>query len=132
VVATVQANLRRSEVDAERLGGGGVPVRLVKGAYLETPDVAHPWGDSTDLAFIRLARALHAAGVELTIGTHDPVIREALLGSLQGIGIEMLLGVRADDARALVRRGHRVRIYVPFGDGWFRYWTRRLAEAAAA
>jgi proline dehydrogenase len=68
--------------------------------------------------------------VELTIGTHDPVIREALLASLSGIGVEMLLGVRPDDARDLARRGHSVRIYVPFGEGWFRYWMRRLAEAA--
>jgi proline dehydrogenase len=130
VIATLQANLRRSEVDAERLADAGVSVRLVKGAYLEPPDVAHRWGDATDLAFVRLAHTLHAAGVELSIGTHDPVIREALLASLEGTGVEMLLGVRPDDARELVRRGHRVRIYVPFGDRWFRYWMRRVAEAA--
>lgn len=130
VMATLQANLRRSDVDAERLADAGVPVRLVKGAYLEPPDVAHAWGDPTDLAFLRLAHKLHASGVELAIGTHDPVIREALLASLPGIGVEMLLGVRPDDAREVARRGHRVRIYVPFGDGWFRCWMRRVAEAA--
>ena len=130
VVATLQANLRRSEVDAERLADAGVPVRLVKGAYLEASDVAHAWGDPTDLAFLRLAHGLHASGVELAIGTHDPVIREALLASLAGIGVEMLLGVRPGDAQDLVQRGHRVRIYLPFGDEWFRYWMRRVAEAA--
>ena len=132
VMATLQANLRRSDVDAERLADAGVPVRLVKGAYLEPPDVAHAWGDPTDIAFVRLAHRLHASGAELAIGTHDPVIREALLASLPGIGVEMLLGVRPDDARDLARRGHGVRIYVPFGDEWFRYWMRRVAEAAGS
>ncbi len=132
VMATLQANLRRSADDAERLAEARVPVRLVKGAYLERPDIAYPWGESTDLAFLSLARKLHTSGVELAIATHDPVIREALLASLQGIGVEMLLGVRPGDARGLARRGHRVRIYVPFGDGWFRYWMRRVAEAAGA
>ena len=132
VIATLQGNLRRSEADAEQLADAGVPVRLVKGAYLEPPDVAHPWGEATDLAFLRLAHGLHAAGAELSIGTHDAVIREALLASLEGIGVEMLLGVRPEDARELVRRGHRVRIYVPFGDGWFRYWMRRVAEGVGA
>jgi proline dehydrogenase len=130
VMATLQANLRRSAVDAERLAEAGVPVRLVKGAYLEAPDIAHPWGDPTDLAFLTLAHKIHASGVEVAIGTHDPVIREALLAALPGICVEMLLGVRPDDAVQLANRGHRVRIYVPFGDGWFRYWMRRVAEAA--
>jgi proline dehydrogenase len=61
VVATLPANLRRSAVDAERLTEAAVPVRLVKGAYIESPDVSHPWGDPTDLAFIHLAHTLHAA-----------------------------------------------------------------------
>jgi proline dehydrogenase len=128
VVATVQANLRRSESDAERLVEAGVPVRLVKGAYLEPPDVAHSWGDETDLAFVRIARAVHADG-ELILATHDPVLREALLSTLEGVAIEMLLGVRAGDAAELVRRGLPVRIYAPYGDQWFRYWMRRVAEA---
>jgi proline dehydrogenase len=128
VVATVQANLLRSESDAEQLAAAGVPVRLVKGAYLEAPDVAYPWGDQTDLAYVRLARLVHAGG-ELILATHDPVLREALLGTLDGVAIEMLLGVREDDATDLVRRGVPVRIYTPYGDEWFRYWMRRVAEA---
>jgi proline dehydrogenase len=117
VMTTLVANLRRSVADASRLADAAVPVRLVKGAYLEPPDLAHDWGEPTDVAFLRLAHELHAAGIELAIGTHDPVIREALLASLTGIGVEMLLGVRPDDARELVRRGHHVRIYVPGGRG---------------
>jgi proline dehydrogenase len=129
VVVTLQANLRRSADDAERLIEAGVPVRLVKGAYLEARAVAHPWGEPTDLAFLRLAHRLHSGGVRLSIGTHDPVIREALLPALPGIGVEMLLGVRSAEAYDLVDRGYPVRIYVPYGEQWFRYWMRRWAES---
>jgi proline dehydrogenase len=57
------------------------------------------------------------------------VVREALLRALPGVGVEMLLGVREDDARELAQRGVPVRIYVPYGDDWFRYAMRRLAES---
>jgi proline dehydrogenase len=132
LVATVQANLLRSPGDAERLAEAGVPVRLVKGAYLEPPAVAHPWGDATDLAYLRLAHRLGRDGVALSLGTHDPVLRESLLLALPAVGVEMLLGVRPEDASDLVRRGVHVRVYVPYGDRWFRYWLRRVAEARGA
>ncbi len=61
VSATIQANLKRSRSDAHALAEGGVPIRLVKGAYVEDPRVARPWGESTDLAFLELAHELHAA-----------------------------------------------------------------------
>jgi proline dehydrogenase len=99
---------------------------------VEPREVAYPFGEQTDVAFLRLARQLHAGGVRLAIGTHDPVLREALLGGLDAIGVEMLLGVRPGDGHELLRRGHRVRIYVPFGPDWFRYWLRRLGEARGA
>ncbi|WP_129664571.1 proline dehydrogenase family protein [Phytoactinopolyspora endophytica] len=129
VLATVQANLRRSPDDVDRLVSAGVPVRLVKGAYLESGDVAHAWGEETDLAYVRLAHQVHAGGAGLTLATHDPVIREALLAALPGTTVEMLLGVREDDARRLVGRGIPVRVYAPYGESWFRYWLRRVAEA---
>jgi proline dehydrogenase len=130
VSGTIQANLKRSGADAQALAEGGVPIRLVKGAYVEDPRVAHPWGEPTDLAFLELAHELHANGAEVAIATHDAVLREALLRALPGTGVEMLLGVRSADARALAARGVPVRIYVPYGDGWFRYAMRRLAESA--
>jgi proline dehydrogenase len=132
VMATLQAHLRRSLDDAQRLIAAKAPVLLVKGATLESPEDAYPWGEQTDVAFRALAHELHAGGVQLAIGTHDPVIREALLATLDGIGVEMLLGVRRQDGRELLRRGHPVRIYVPFGSDWFRYWVRRLGEARGA
>ncbi|TDE10188.1 proline dehydrogenase [Jiangella asiatica] len=132
VQATVQANLRRSPADVDRLAASGVPIRLVKGAYLEPASVAHPWGEETDLVYVRLARQVHAAGSGLVLATHDRVLREALLETLPGTTVAMLLGVREDDARTLVARGHPVRIYAPYGDSWFRYLMRRLAEAQGA
>ena len=129
VSATVQANLERSRADAQALAEGGVPIRLVKGAYAEDPGVARPWGEPTDLAFLELAHELHANGAEVAIATHDPLLREALLRALPGIGVEMLLGVRSADARVLADRGVPVRIYMPYGDDWFRYAMRRWAES---
>jgi proline dehydrogenase len=70
--------------------------------------------------------------VQLAIGTHDPVLREAVLATFDEVGVEMLLGVRPEDGYDLLRRGHRARIYVPFGREWFRYWLRRLSEARGA
>jgi proline dehydrogenase len=132
VAATIQANLRRSPVDAQRLAEAGVPIRLVKGAYVETPALAHAWGDPTDIAFIDLAYSLHGAGATVSLGTHDPVIREALLPALPGVSIEMLLGVRSDELPTLAARSVPVRVYVPYGDRWFRYAMRRVAESRGA
>lgn len=132
VAATLQANLRRTPEDARKLAEAGVPIRLVKGAYVETPELAHAWGDPTDIAFIDLAYTLRAEGVTLSLGTHDPVIREALLPALPGTVLEMLLGVRTDDLEPLAARGVPVRVYVPYGSGWFRYAMRRVAESRGA
>lgn len=132
VAATVQANLRRSPADAQRLVEAGVPIRLVKGAYVETPSLAHAWGDATDIAFIELAYTLQRAGATVSLGTHDPVIREALLPAMPGAVIEMLLGVRPEDHRTLAARGIPIRVYVPYGDRWFRYAMRRAAESRGA
>lgn len=129
VAATVQANLRRSAQDAAALMEAGVPIRLVKGAYVESGAVAHRFGEPANLAFVKLAHDLHHAGATLSLGTHDPVLREALLPAMPGVGVEMLLGVRPEDQVALAARGIPVRVYVPFGPEWFRYAMRRLAES---
>ena len=132
VAATLQANLRRSPEDASALLDAGVPIRLVKGAYVESAAVAHAFGEATDLAFVSLAYALHRAGGVVWLATHDPVLREALLPALPGAGVEMLLGVRPDDQVALAARGIPVRVYMPYGEQWFRYAMRRLAESRGA
>jgi proline dehydrogenase len=133
VSATIQANLKRSRrSDAHALAERAVPIRLVKGAYVEDPRVARPWGEPTDLAYLELAHELHANGAELALGTHDAILREALLRALPGVGVEMLLGVRSADASALAGRDVPIRIYVPYGDDWFRYAMRRWAESLGA
>jgi proline dehydrogenase len=129
VSATIQANLKRGRADALALAEDAVPIRLVKGAYDEGPEVARPRGEPTDLAFLELAHELHAYGADVALATHDAVLREALLRSLPGIGVEMLLGVRSADAAALALRRVPVRIYAPYGGGWFRYAMRRWAES---
>jgi len=132
VAATLQANLRRSERDASVLAEAGVPVRLVKGAYVEERAVAHRWGEPTDLAFVELAHRLQERGATVSLATHDRVLREALLPAMPGAEVEMLLGVRPEDHADLVARGIPVRVYVPYGDDWFRYAMRRAAESRGA
>ena len=129
VMPTLQANLRRAPEYADRLIEAKVPVLLVKGAHPESGDVAYPWGEGTDVAFVQLAHKLLAGGVDLAIGTQDPVIREAVTAMSPDVGIEMLLGVHPTDARALVHRGRSVRLYVPYGEDWLRYVLRRVAES---
>ena len=130
VEATLQANLPRSAADADRLVAAGVPVRLVKGAYVEPG--ALPFGAPTDAAYASLARRLHANGADLALATHDRALRGGLLADLPDARCELLLGVCPGDAVALAAAGRDTRIYVPYGPGWFRYLMRRRAEAAGA
>jgi proline dehydrogenase len=129
IVVTVQANLRRSAADIEALAPARVPIRLVKGAYVERADVAFPWGAETDAAFVRLAQRLQELGADHSLATHDLAMLRLLLASRAGAAVEFLYGVGGDHTRSLVRQGHDVRIYVPYGERWFRYYARRAAEA---
>jgi proline dehydrogenase len=132
VEATLQANLRRSPADADRLAAAGVSVRLVKGAYVESPADALPWGEPTDAAYAELARRLSEAGADLALATHDGALRDRLLAELPAARCELLLGVRPADATALAAAGRDVRVYVPYGPAWFRYFMRRRAESQRA
>jgi len=132
VEATLQANLRRSPADADRLAAAGVPVRLVKGAYVESPADALPWGEPTDAAYAELARRLSEAGTDIALATHDRALRDRLLAQLPTARCELLLGVRPHDATALATEGRDVRVYVPYGPAWFRYLMRRRAESQRA
>ncbi len=130
--ATVQANFRRSSWDLDQLVSAGVHVRLVKGAYVEPPERALPYGEATDIAYIHLAHRLAGADAGFALATHDGLLREALLRALGLRPVEQLLGVRPEVLDELVTRGVPVRVYVPFGDDWFRYWMRRVAESRGA
>ena len=132
IMQTLQANMRRSPGDAARLIEAHVPVRLVKGAYVESSEIALPWGRETDAAYVSLADTFHRAGADVALATHDSGLREALLLAMPQCEVQMLLGVLPDDANAQVARGRSVRLYVPYGPNWARYWMRRLAESSSS
>lgn len=128
--ATAQANFRRTPRDVDRLVAAGVYIRLVKGAYLEPGDRALPYGEPTDVAYLHLAHRLAKTSTQFALATHDGVLREALLAALgPRLVVEQLLGVRPDVLGDLTARDVPVRVYVPFGTNWFRYWMRRVAES---
>jgi proline dehydrogenase len=132
VMQTVQANLRRSPLDVEALAAAGVPIRLVKGAYVEDAAIALRWGAETDAAYVALGRRLAELVADHSLATHDQAILEQLLPAhkdIPGPTVECLLGVRPEDARRLAADGRHVRIYVPYGERWFRYAARRAAES---
>jgi len=134
----IQAYLRRSEQDVRTLNALGARVRLCKGAYNEPPSVAFPDKRDVDRNFIRLMRLLLREGRYPAIATHDEAMiratrefaREASIPN-SAFEFQMLYGVRRDIQQRLVADGYNVRIYVPFGDAWYPYLMRRLAERPA-
>ncbi|MFI5736255.1 proline dehydrogenase family protein [Kribbella sp. NPDC051587] len=129
--ATVQANLERSPDDIDALAEAGVQIRLVKGAYVE-PSGAHPYGEPTDVAYLRLAHQLAERGADWSLATHDGRLREAVLLALGKVPIEQLLGIRPGVLADLRERQIPARVYIPYGPSWFRYWLRRVAESRGA
>jgi proline dehydrogenase len=129
--ATVQANLLRAPADADALARAGVHVRLVKGAYVEATG-AHPYGEATDMAFLRLGFRLAERNATWSMATHDGRLREALLLAHGPLPVEQLLGVRPEILDELHTRGIPTRVYVPYGPDWYRYWLRRVAESRGA
>jgi proline dehydrogenase len=138
VGTVLQSYLCRSEDDLVGLLPLRPNLRLVKGAYLEPPTVAYPRKADVDRAFIRLAeRALTGDGYT-AVATHDERIIEHVIEftSRRGIGrdrfeFQMLYGVRPRMQLDLVRRGFRVLVATPFGQEWYPYFMRRLAERPA-
>jgi len=134
----IQSYLYRSEKDVAELLTYGCRIRLCKGAYKETVDVAYPRKVDVDANFVRLMQMLLSSGFYHGIATHDPrmiaaTIRHAAAKQISKDDFEfqMLYGVRTDLQRRLVNDGYRVRIYIPFGRDWFPYFMRRLAESPA-
>jgi proline dehydrogenase len=129
--ATVQANLLRSPADADALAHAGVHVRLVKGAYVEATG-AHPHGEATDVAFLRIGFSLAEHCATWSVATHDGRLREALLLAHGPLPVEQLFGVRPEILDELHTRGIPTRVYLPYGPDWYRYWLRRVAESRGA
>ena len=134
----LQAYLRRSERDVQCLEREKIRVRLCKGAYLEPPAVAFPAKSEVDANYLALAKSLLENGTYPAIATHDWRMIKAVekFAAQRGIArdrfeFQMLYGIRRDEQRRLVSEGYRLRLYVPFGEAWYPYFMRRLAERPA-
>jgi proline dehydrogenase len=134
----LQARLRRSLDDVRALADLRPNVRLCKGIYVEPPSIAFTDFEAVRASFVSCLDALLDCGAHVGVATHDEwLIGEALrrLGA-RGLKrseyeLQMLLGVREQRAAELVADGHRLRVYVPFGEQWYRYSLRRLQENPA-
>lgn len=134
VRAVLQAYLYRTEADARRLSGLGIMVRLCKGAYNEPETVAFPEKTKVDQNYLRLSRLLLDEGTYPAFATHDPRMIEGVLAAncpRDRYEFQMLYGVRRDLQKRLVDQGYRLRLYVPYGNAWYPYFMRRLAERPA-
>jgi proline dehydrogenase len=134
----IQSYLYRSERDIQDLLAYGCRIRLCKGAYKESAEVAFEKKRDVDGNYIRLMQLLLPSGFYHAIATHDPhmigeTIRWAAAKQISKDDFEfqMLYGIRTDLQRRLVNGGYRVRIYIPYGRDWFPYFMRRLAERPA-
>ena len=138
VGTVLQSMLRRTHDDLERMLALGARVRLVKGAYQEPESVAYPDKADTDRAYVEQMKRLLESGTYPAIATHDDAIIDAARRFVWERGIakdsfefQMLYGVRRDLQTRLREEGYNVRVYVPFGDSWYPYLMRRLAERPA-
>lgn len=138
VAAVVQASLRRTEGDLASLVGPGSRVRLVKGAYAEPASVAFETKAEVDDAYARDLRILMNGEGHPQVATHDPSLVAAAERMVVETGrasdsyeFQMLFGIRTGEQQRLHDAGHRVRVYVPYGDDWYGYFMRRLAERPA-
>jgi proline dehydrogenase len=131
----LQATLKRTLADVDALADLRPNVRVCKGIYVEPPAIAFREFEAVRGNFVRVLEALLDAGCYVGIATHDDwlvdrareTIAERRLGRDE-YEFQMLLGVRPELGDSVVRDGHRLRIYVPFGTHWYRYSIRRLQE----
>jgi proline dehydrogenase len=135
VGVVLQAYMKRTLADIAGLSDLRPNVRVCKGIYVEPPEIAFQEFETVRMNFVEALGALMEAGSYVAVATHDDwVIAEALaLIEERGLGsdeyeFQMLLGVRPELGDELVREGHRLRIYVPFGRQWYEYSLRRLQE----
>lgn len=138
VGAVVQSYLHRTEDDLRALAAPGSRVRLVKGAYAEPPEVAYQDTHEVDLAFVRSTNLLLAGGGYPMFATHDPRLIEVIQDRAAAHGVhpggyefQLLYGIRPEEQVRLAASGESVRIYVPYGEQWYGYLMRRLAERPA-
>ncbi len=131
----LQAYMRRSETDARELIRDRTNFRLCKGIYKERPEIAFQGREEVQQNFMALLTMMLAGKCYVGIATHDTVLVDGAKQAVERLALrkdeyefQMLLGVRPELRRTLVREGHRVRLYVPFGEHWYGYSTRRFKE----
>jgi proline dehydrogenase len=134
----LQSYLYRTEKDLDDVLAMRARIRLCKGAYQEPPEVAFPEKSEVDANYVKLMQKLLKSGIYHGIATHDPSMIRATqeFAARENIGkdqfeFQMLYGVRRDLMMQLAQEGYRVRTYVPYGEFWYPYFMRRLAERPA-
>ncbi|SCG35883.1 L-proline dehydrogenase [Micromonospora halophytica] len=136
--AVLQAYLRRTESDCRELAGAGSRVRLCKGAYKEPESVAYQSAREVDKSYVRCMNVLMSGAGYPMLATHDP--RLIAIGedrarwfdrSPDRFEFQMLYGIRPEEQTRLVGEGYTVRTYLPYGEDWYGYLMRRLAERPA-
>jgi len=134
----IQAYLYRSEKDIENMLALDSRIRLCKGAYKEPPEIAFKKKSDTDKNYVKLMKILLKSGIYHGIATHDPSMIQATRDFVkqENIGKErfefqMLYGIRRDLQEQLISEGYNLRIYVPYGEEWYSYLMRRMAERPA-
>ena len=135
VGVVLQSRLRRTLADAEALAGPEANFRLCKGIYLEPESVAHTDDRLIRENFVEILDRMFADGAYVGIATHDDWLIERSIELIERHGrtreqyeFQMLLGVREPLRQKLIAEGHRLRVYVPFGENWYAYSVRRLRE----
>ena len=135
VGAVLQAYLHRTEADCRDLAYAGSRVRLCKGAYKEPPSVAFQSRMDVDKSYVRCLRVLMEGPGYPMVASHDPrliaIARKLVLDTERAKGsyeFQMLYGIRPNEQRRLAADGETMRVYVPYGDEWYGYLMRRLAE----
>lgn len=141
VGTVIQAYLRRTEADIKALASEGSRIRLCKGAYLESPELAFPEKADVDANYVKMIETYlnqDNGNGYLELATHDENMIQAALSIIEKHNIpvekyefQMLYGVRSDRQQELADAGHKMRVYVPFGEAWYPYFVRRLAERPA-
>jgi proline dehydrogenase len=135
VGVVIQANMRRSEEDVQRLIPMKPNIRLCKGAYLEPEAIALQDRGEIRINFMKLFKMILEGKCYVGIATHDDLLISSAYQSIQEMNLhqsdyefQMLYGVRSKLRDKIVADGHRLRVYVPFGRAWYAYWMRRFKE----
>jgi proline dehydrogenase len=132
--AVVQSYLHRTEADCKDLAHAGSRVRLCKGAYNEPASVAFQDKAEVDASYLRCLEVLMAGDGYPMVATHDPAMITAAKRLGRGRGnyeFQMLYGIRPTEQQKLADEGETMRVYVPYGDEYYGYFMRRLAERPA-